>query len=63
MEKIIRKSRLMIIIMRKLMKRGLLYSLALNPRVRIFSVSCQTGKGLEAWFSWLEAAVKDRKNQ
>ncbi len=35
----------------------------LNPKVRIFPVSCQTGRGLEAWFSWLEAAVKDRKNQ
>jgi hydrogenase nickel incorporation protein HypB len=33
----------------------------LNPKVRIFPVSCQTGKGLEAWFSWLEAAAKDRK--
>jgi hydrogenase nickel incorporation protein HypB len=35
----------------------------LNPKVKIFQVSCKTGEGLEAWFSWLEAAVKDRKNQ
>jgi hydrogenase nickel incorporation protein HypB len=35
----------------------------LNPDVKIFPVSCQTGQGLEAWFSWLEATVKDRKNQ
>jgi hydrogenase nickel incorporation protein HypB len=35
----------------------------LNPKVRIFPVSCQTGQGLETWLSWLEAAVKDRKNQ
>jgi hydrogenase nickel incorporation protein HypB len=35
----------------------------LNPDVKIFPVSCQTGKGLEAWFSWLEAAVKDKKKR
>ncbi len=25
----------------------------LNPRVKIFQVSCKTGEGLEDWFSWL----------
>jgi hydrogenase nickel incorporation protein HypB len=35
----------------------------LNPKARIFPVSCQTGQGLEAWLSWLEAAVKEKKNQ
>ena len=33
----------------------------LNPKVQIFPISCQTGEGLEAWFSWLEAGIKDRK--
>ncbi len=35
----------------------------LNPKVRVFPVCCQTGEGLEPWFSWLEAEVKDKKNQ
>ncbi len=35
----------------------------LNPKVRIFPISCQTGEGLEAWFSWLETGIKDKKNQ
>jgi len=35
----------------------------LNPRVKIFQVSCKTGEGLEAWFSWLEDAIKQMKNR
>ena len=35
----------------------------INPKVRIFPISCQTGEGLETWFSWLEAEIKDKKNQ
>jgi len=35
----------------------------LNPEVRIFPVSCQTGEGLEAWFSWLEAWLKDKEGR
>ena len=35
----------------------------LNPKVRIFPISCQTSEGLEAWFSWLETGIKDKKNQ
>ena len=35
----------------------------LNPKVRIFPITCQTGEGLEAWFSWLETGIKDKKNQ
>jgi len=35
----------------------------LNPEVKIFPVSCQTGEGLEVWFSWLETLIKDRKDQ
>ncbi|MDD5039423.1 MAG: hydrogenase nickel incorporation protein HypB, partial [Dehalococcoidales bacterium] len=33
----------------------------LNPDVEIFPVSCKTGEGLEAWFSWLESNVKQIK--
>ena len=35
----------------------------LNPDVRIFPVSGKTGEGLEPWFSWLEAGIKDRKKR
>jgi len=35
----------------------------LNPAVKIFQVSCQTGEGLEAWFSWLENEIKQMKNR
>ncbi len=35
----------------------------LNPGVKIFPVSCKTGEGLEAWFSWLEGEIKQAKNR
>ena len=35
----------------------------LNPDVKIFPVSCKTGEGLEAWFSWLENEMKQIKNR
>ena len=35
----------------------------LNPDVIIFAVSCKTGAGLPAWFDWLEAALKSKKNK
>jgi len=35
----------------------------LNPGVRIFPVSCQTGEGLEAWFSWLADEIRQLKNR
>jgi len=35
----------------------------LNPRVKIFQVSCKTGEGLEAWFSWLENEIKQMQNR
>ncbi|MFC1932880.1 hydrogenase nickel incorporation protein HypB [Chloroflexota bacterium] len=34
----------------------------LNPAVKIFQVSCKTGEGLEAWFSWLQDGIKQMKN-
>ncbi len=30
-------------------------ALAINPRLRIFEVSCRTGAGLDAWCEWLAA--------
>ena len=35
----------------------------LNPKVKIFPVSCKTGKGLAAWFAWLEGEVKKLKRR
>lgn len=35
----------------------------LNPKVSILPISCQTGEGLEAWFSWLEAGLRDKKDR
>jgi hydrogenase nickel incorporation protein HypB len=33
----------------------------LNPDVTIFPVSCRTGEGLEDWYAWLGAAVKEKR--
>lgn len=33
----------------------------LNPDVKIFPLSCKTGDGLKAWFSWLEAEIRKIK--
>lgn len=33
----------------------------LNPHVKIFSVSAQSGEGLEEWFDWLRSQVSSRK--
>jgi hydrogenase nickel incorporation protein HypB len=33
----------------------------LNARQQIFEISCRTGEGLPAWFSWLEEKVKEKK--
>ena len=35
----------------------------LNKDVTIFPLSCKTGKGTDAWYKWLEATVKAKKNQ
>jgi hydrogenase nickel incorporation protein HypB len=35
----------------------------LNPNVTIFPVSCKTGAGMEAWYDWLESAVRDKKKK
>ncbi|MGD0780863.1 MAG: hydrogenase nickel incorporation protein HypB [Dehalococcoidales bacterium] len=35
----------------------------LNPDVIILPVSCKTGAGMQAWFDWLEAILKDKKSK
>jgi hydrogenase nickel incorporation protein HypB len=35
----------------------------LNPDVIVLPISCKTGAGMEAWFSWLESAVKGKKTK
>jgi len=35
----------------------------LSPKVKIFQVSCKTGEGLEAWFSWLQDEIKQMKSR
>jgi hydrogenase nickel incorporation protein HypB len=35
----------------------------LNPDVILFSLSCKTGEGMEAWFSWLQSEVKAKKSK
>ena len=35
----------------------------LNPKVKIFQVSCKTGQGLEGWFSWLQDTIKEMKSR
>jgi hydrogenase nickel incorporation protein HypB len=34
------------------------YALQVNPRLRIFELSCLTGEGMEAWYGWLEEGVR-----
>jgi len=33
----------------------------INAKQAIFEISCRTGEGLPAWFSWLEQKVRERK--
>jgi hydrogenase nickel incorporation protein HypB len=33
----------------------------LNPKVKILPISCKTGEGLDAWFSWLEKELRLKK--
>ena len=35
----------------------------LNADVTIFPLSCKTGKGMDAWYKWLEKTVKDKKGK
>jgi len=33
-------------------------SLSLNPKLKIFEVSCKTGEGISGWTTWLQSLVK-----
>ncbi len=33
----------------------------INAKQKIFEISCRTGEGLPAWFSWLERKVQEKK--
>ena len=33
-------------------------SLSLNPKLKIFEVSCKTGEGINKWVEWLESLIK-----
>jgi hydrogenase nickel incorporation protein HypB len=35
-------------------------SLNINPNLKIFEISCQTGEGLDNWFDWLKEQVKNK---
>ncbi|HET9919268.1 MAG TPA: hydrogenase nickel incorporation protein HypB [Ktedonobacteraceae bacterium] len=35
-------------------------ALEINPRLRLFELSCRTGDGLDAWCEWLMAAVEGK---
>ncbi len=37
------------------------YATALNPGLSIMEISCRARTGLEAWYDWLHAAVKSKK--
>lgn len=36
-------------------------SLAINPNLSIFEVSCKTGEGLEEWVAWLDARIRNAR--
>jgi hydrogenase nickel incorporation protein HypB len=33
-------------------------SLSLNPKLKIFEVSCKTGEGMSKWVKWLQSLIK-----
>jgi hydrogenase nickel incorporation protein HypB len=33
-------------------------SLSLNPKLKIFEVSCRTGEGISEWADWLRSVMK-----
>jgi hydrogenase nickel incorporation protein HypB len=32
-------------------------ALSLNPKLRIFAVSCKTSEGLQGWLDWLSGQI------
>lgn len=41
--------------------RAAAHARRLNPALEIFEVSCRSGEGLEAWYTWLRRAVAAKK--
>lgn len=35
-------------------------ALKINPNLEIFETSCKTGEGMEGWYGWLRAKVKEK---
>jgi hydrogenase nickel incorporation protein HypB len=38
-------------------------ALSINPRLKIFEISCQTGEGLDNWFDWLREQVRKKRDE
>jgi len=34
--------------------------MSINPEIKIFEISCQTGEGLDGWFNWLREQVRKK---
>lgn len=43
------------------MEKASNFARKLNADIAIFAVSCRTGEGLESWYDWLRARVKEKK--
>jgi len=37
------------------------YARQVNPRIEILELSCRSGAGLSAWYAWLEAGVREKR--
>jgi len=35
-------------------------SLSINPKLKVYPVSCRTGEGLDGWYGWLESNLNTR---
>ena len=38
-------------------------ALSINPHLKIFEISCQTGEGLDDWFEWLKEQVRKKRDE
>jgi hydrogenase nickel incorporation protein HypB len=38
-------------------------ALRINPHLKIFEISCQTGEGLDDWFDWLKEQVRKKRDE
>ncbi|MFH1293196.1 MAG: hypothetical protein ABIJ44_03600 [Pseudomonadota bacterium] len=37
-------------------------ALKVNPHLTLFEISCKTGEGLDAWYSWLKQEVEHKRS-